>query len=554
MTFAGPLVAIVVSLVLFRRPSAVLIVTSAPILGVVWTLGLFALIGEELNPINGVVAPLALTIGLTDAVHMMLHIRQGIASGSSPQDAAGDAIRDAPGLAIRHVGAACMLTSLTTAVGFASLGIADIYILQRFGIDCAIAVVSAFLAVLTVVPLLGSTSLGKRTVLKSPGIGDSGAVPPLKWHAHVVRFAIRHRVPVLIGGIIVTGILIMDARRLDFDGKIQRGLPFGSPTQESFLRVDELFDGSLPFMLVVEWSPDAPPEPAELVEVVTAAHNSLAGGSINSPPLSILSIFEMIPGRDRSPERLVGELSHIPDERLSLFYDEERGRALIATRFRDAGSNEIAGVLDEMDLTLAEVADQHPGFEFATPESMPLFLRSGNAILLDLIDSLFLAVPITTLIIALAFRSLRFGLVALLPNIFPMAALASTMLLLGFPLQGTATTVFVMCFGIAVDDTIHALTVYRRLCNQGLPPREAIEQGFAEIGSAIMSTTIILIAGLSVVMLGQSMSTRYFGGLFVIGLLWAVVGDLLLLPAVLACFPPRRSAGSIESDGEADPF
>ena len=538
---AGPVVAILVSLVLFRRLAAVLIVTLAPIMGVVWTLGWFAVVGEELNPINGVVAPLALTIGLTDAVHMLLHIRNAIASGSTPQDAAGDAIRNAAGLAIRHVGAACMLTTLTTAVGFASLGIADMYVLRRFGIDCAVAVVCAFLAVVTIVPLLGSTPLGRATVRKSQSDERLKTDSTGKWHVRIVRFAVRRRVPVLVVGTILTGLLIWDARRLELDGRIRRGLPSGSSTEEAFLRVDDVFGGSLPFMLVVEWSPDDPPEPAELVDVVTAAHESLTGSGVNSPPLSILSIFEMIPGTDRSPERLVGELSHVPDERLSLFYDEELGRALIATRFRDAGSQEIQAALDEMDRKLALVAKEHDSFRFETPQSLPTFLRSGNTILVDLINSLFLAVPITTLIIMLAFRSPRLGLLSLLPNVFPMAALASTMLVLGIPLQATGTTVFVICFGVAVDDTIHALSVFRRLCRAGVPANEAIERAFAEIGDAIISTTIILIAGLSVVMLGQSMSTRYFGGLFIIGLLWAILADLLLLPALLAYFPPRQA-------------
>ncbi|OYW21526.1 MAG: hypothetical protein B7Z55_05710 [Planctomycetales bacterium 12-60-4] len=532
---------------LFRRMSSVLIVTAAPIVGVIWTLGWFALTGEELNPINGVVAPLALTIGLTDAVHTLLHIRQGIAAGSTPHAAAGHAIRE--------VGAACLLTSLTTAIGFASLEIAEFKLLRDFGRDCAAAVVIAFLAVMTIVPLLGSTWIGRRTVPKNMQ-ANTDQKPRHRlagtWYMHAVRFSIRNRVAVMIGGIAATILLIAYARNLELDVRVRRGLPIGSPTQLAYLDVDQQFGGSLPFTLLVEWSPDDPPESDELVDVVTAAHNALADSDISSPPLSMLTIFELIPGSNRSSDRLVGELLNLPDERLSLFYDEELGHALIVTRFQDVGSQAITDQLNRLDATLAAVAAEHPQFRFVIPESPPTALRSAGGILFDLLDSLFMAVPVTMLILALALRSLRLGLISMIPNIFPMAALAGTMMVLGIPLQLTGATVFVMCFGIAVDDTIHALTVFRRLCGEGVPPLQAIEQGFDEIGDAIISTTIILIGGISVVILGQSVMTEFFGGLFIGGLLWAFVGDLLLLPAALACFAARQEATteSVQPSGQ----
>ncbi len=531
---AGPCVAMLIAFVLFRRSASVLIVTAAPILGVIWTLGWFALSGEELNPINGVVAPLTLTIGMADAVHVLFHIRNSIATGSAPRDAAAQAIRD--------VGAACLLTSLTTAIGFASMAIADFQLLRQFGIDCTVGVVMAFIAVLTVVPLLCSTPLGRRTVTKLPANendAESQRRPLGRWHGRLARFAVRYRVPVFVGSFILTTLFVWSAQYLKVDIKLQRGLPAG-PTKQAFLQVDELFGGSLPFILAVSWSPDEPPEPEELVTVVTAAQRTLTGSSINSPPLSMLTIFEMMPGQDRSPERLVGELQRVADESLNLFYDGETGRACILTRFRDLGSGEMERLAYDMDRTLAKLKQEHPGFRFDRPDSLPVSLRSASGVILDLLESLFLSVVVTIVIIGLALRSVRFGLLALLPNIFPMAALAATMLLLGIPMLVIVATVFVICFGIAVDDTIHVLTVFGRLQREGVPTEEAIERTYADIGDAIVSTTVILVSGISVVMLGQSVTTKYFGGLFIVGLLWALLGDLLILPASLACFAQRR--------------
>ena len=533
---AGPCVAILIAFLIFRRPASVLIVTAAPVLGVIWTLGWFALVGEELNPINGVVAPLALTIGVANAVHLLFPIRNFIATGMSPRKAAAQAIRE--------IGAACLLTTMTTVIGFASMTIADFQLLRQFGIDCTVGVIMAFLAVSTVVPLLGSTSLGTHTVLKIHADGKNAGAKrrtPRRWHEAMARFAVRYRVQVFLGNLALTGLLMWSAQFLQFDVKLQRGLPNG-PTKQSFLQVDKLFGGSLPFILRVGWSPEDPPDPDELIEVMTAAQQTLSFSSINSPPLSILTIFDLIPGEDRSPGRLIRELQYVPEEYLKSFYDDQKGLASILTRFQDNGSSDIERLMNDMDRTLSALKQEHPKFHFNRPDSLPITLRSVSGVILDLVQSLLISVVVTIVVIALTLRSARYGLIALLPNLFPIAAMAGTMLLLGIPLLVIVATVFVMCFGFAVDDTIHVLSHFRRLTREGVPVQTAIALTYANIGGAIVSTTAILISGIGVVMLGQSLTTKYFGGLFILGLLWALLGDLLILPATLACFAPRSHA------------
>jgi len=528
---AGPVVAVIIAFILFRRLAAVLIVTTGPILGVVWTLGYFSLSGEQINPINGAVAPLALTIGLADSVHMMLHIRAGVQAGASPREAAAEAIR--------HVGAACLLTSLTTAIGFGSLAIADLYVLQRFGICCSAAVIAAFLAVVTVVPLLGSTFLGRYTVRPSDAADDVAATDTeLRWHGRVVQYVIQRRVAVLVASILITALMIWSASRQRVNIVLARSLPTGSEASRSFQFVDERF-GSLPVMISVEWSTEDPPAPGTVLNVIGKAHKALAAAPNVSPPLSLVTLFDQFPSKNPTAELFMKELDKIPDERLDLFFNEDTGQSFILARFQDVGSNKLENALVDVESKLGGISKEHPEFRFVLPESLPVLLRIANRAGTDLLLSLFLAVPITTLVIGLALRSLRLGLVSLLPNLFPMAALAATIYVMEIRLTLIVLTVFTMCFGIAVDDTIHALTAFKRQFQRGASAKESTVRAYIEIGNALVLTTVILIAGLSVLMLGQAEGIRTFGGLFVVGLVWAFVGDLVILPALLTCFPPR---------------
>ncbi|MCH8808186.1 MAG: MMPL family transporter, partial [Planctomycetes bacterium] len=151
---SGALLGILVAYLLFRRAAAVLIVVAAPLTGTLWTLGALGLVGEKLNVINSVLPTLVLVIGFTDAVHLMYDLRRSRRNRLTPQDAARSAIR--------HLVLACALTSITTAIGFGSLGVGRLEIIRHFGLACAAGTVLSFLAVITIVPLLAGTRLGRR--------------------------------------------------------------------------------------------------------------------------------------------------------------------------------------------------------------------------------------------------------------------------------------------------------------------------------------------------------------------------------------------------------
>src|SRR5690606_27047640 len=141
------------AVILFRGLSAVIVVSMAPMLGLFWTFGLFEFFDVEINELTVAVLPVLISmIGFTDGVHLMVYIRNCRAKGLSRLEAVTETIS--------KVGLACALTSLTTAIGFASLCQADSSFVRSFGLACGLGVVIAFFAVVTAVPLLASTWLG----------------------------------------------------------------------------------------------------------------------------------------------------------------------------------------------------------------------------------------------------------------------------------------------------------------------------------------------------------------------------------------------------------
>jgi len=149
-------VTLVIGILLLRNFSAVIITSTPHIFGTIWTLGAMGWIGIELTMLGSAMPALLTAIGFTDSIHLMLHMRREVAAGSS---ARAGAI-----LAIRRIGIACALTSLTTAVGFGSLVLASRPSVRDFGGCCAAGCVLTFVAVMAIVPLLSGTFLGRRCV------------------------------------------------------------------------------------------------------------------------------------------------------------------------------------------------------------------------------------------------------------------------------------------------------------------------------------------------------------------------------------------------------
>ena len=150
----GGAAAMLISMLLFRNLAAVFITAAAPLVGMVLSIGMLGLAGVPMNVVNHVLPSLVMVIAFTDSVHLMAFFRMRRGSGDSRMEAVRASVRD--------VGSACFLTSVTTAVAFASLAFAEAEVIRNFGIACAAATLLNFLVVVTVVPLLASTFLGDR--------------------------------------------------------------------------------------------------------------------------------------------------------------------------------------------------------------------------------------------------------------------------------------------------------------------------------------------------------------------------------------------------------
>ncbi|MEM7478304.1 MAG: MMPL family transporter, partial [Planctomycetota bacterium] len=317
---------LLMSLVLFRGVRAVIIVALAPVLGVFWTIGIIQFFDYSDNPLIDVILPVLISlVGLTDGVHLMVQIRKLRAQGLDKVQAAAKGLR--------HVGLACLLTSLTTAIGFGSLMLADSIWVQQFGFCSMIGVLLCFISVVTVIPLGCSSWLGHNI---EAGQESSLIDRNLNKIGGLITFVLNRRTPVAMLGIGLTVLCIVLSLQLRPDQRDSDQLPQSAEATQALYHVDKAFGGLEFSSIRVFWSRAVERDDAEILEVVTKVDKLLNSEELIGHPLSIRNLLDAQPGSGPLEERMT-LLELLPPPLKRAFYSPERRRAIVNFRVQDLG-------------------------------------------------------------------------------------------------------------------------------------------------------------------------------------------------------------------------
>jgi predicted RND superfamily exporter protein len=159
--------------------------------------------------------------------------------------------------------------------------------------------------------------------------------------------------------------------------------------------------------------------------------------------------------------------------------------------------------------------------------------RNIRQLIRDLGSSLLLELVVIGSILACAFRSPLVGIVSLIPNVFPLAAIGAVVVASGSTLEPATVIVFNVCLGLAVDDTVHVLAALRRHRRAGVSMAGSLRRAIAETGNAIIIGGVVLTVGFATVTVSSVPSLAGFGRLACAAVAAATVAELMLLPALV---------------------
>jgi predicted RND superfamily exporter protein len=446
----------------------------------------------------------------------VIHLRQGLEQGAAPAEASR--------AAVRQLALPCFLTSLTTAIGFGSLALTSNELIQRFGLSCAMGTVFAFLAVLSVVPLLGSTRLVKRSVKRTRK--QTRRITDV-WLGAMITGILRYRWPITAVGAALTLVLACTVTKLQTAVQLAEFLPDQSEAKIALEELDTQFGGCHSAYVVVDWPANQEAYSEDVQRAIFAAEETCQGDESLHYPLSITTMVRSVPGGD---PRL------IPEDTARQFIRPELRRAIIITRFQDRDAASHSEMLRDVREELSKLKKRFPGYQFHLTGTHVAIAQNLRQVIEDLARSLGMAALTIFGVLSLAFRSLRLGLISLIPNCLPMLLVACVLVWTGEPLRISSVVVFSIFLGIAVDDTIHSMSRFTQELRLGGDIEAAIQTSFLAVGRALLVTTAVLLVAFGSAWLGILPHNRMFARLGCTAMSAALFGDLVLLPAMLACF------------------
>ncbi|MCG3132696.1 MAG: Multidrug resistance protein MdtC [Phycisphaerae bacterium] len=529
-TLVGIALGLGMAVFLFRRPTEIVIVGAASVVGALWTLGVMGWAGEKTNVINVITPTLILVIGFEDAIHVMLHIQRARAEGMSPREAARSAVA--------RVGGACFMAALTTSIGFGSLVAAEAPLIRRLGVSCAVGAFLALGAVLVIVPTVAGGAAGKAISLERSRAMTSAFE---RFFERRIRPVLERPGRVVAVGAALTFVSVLLCTRLRPDNAWEQSVPSDSRTFAAWKTINDAFGGAQSVFGVITWPEGFAADSPEVLAAIGAAEACFHNNEATQYPLSVLSLARLTPigaGDAAAAVRLLRLAPAPVPALLARFVSEPKRTALVTGRIRDTGERDapLEGRLASLRAALSELSELHSGFTFHLTGTPAVADRSLRAMIGDLAASLASAAVVIFAVMALSFRSLRLGLISVLPNVLPLSLVGAALVVAGESLQIITVIVFSICLGLGVDNTIHLVNRFRSEAEADGDVRAAVRRSVRAVGWAIVTATLVLTTGFAGIVLSRIPSLRMFGALSCVALLASIGASLVLLPALLMLY------------------
>jgi hypothetical protein len=539
-------------LITMRSVSGSVLPIAVVLLAVVAARVAIPLLGWKDNNMLMLVPLVVLAIGVADSVHIVVHFLRVRGEGASGPEAARRSVS--------RLFKPCLLTSVTTAVGFLALQTASLAPLRQLGMLTGIGVMVAF--AFSVVTLPAALSL-------LPG-------NPASRHARLEAGFFSRMVEALPGFVesrrriifAAAGLLslagIWGITRLHVETNALELFREDDPIRVTTEELEDKAGGIGSLEIVVHSADEGGIRDPEILAAMDAFGAFLEKQPLVTGTLSVTDYLKTVNqamhgGADeafRIPETGALAAQYLllyeaadPARSLDRLLDITHSHARISARTRAGGSSEYKELQAAAEAFAAERFPPEVSIDYTGV--ITLYKNMGDYIIWSQIRSFLFALLIITVAMMIAFRSVVIGLLSLIPNVWPIALTLGFMGWRDIWLEPSTAMIAAVSIGIAVDDSVHFLSRYLEAERAGSPPREAVDKAFNLSGRAIVFTTVILLAGFFAISLSSFKPYVNFGLLCGIAILLALAGDLLILPAIFlgrrrpsrpAAAEPRRAA------------
>jgi predicted RND superfamily exporter protein len=539
--------------VFFRSSRAVIFSMIVIGIVVVWTVGTLAIFGYKITILTGLIPPVIVTIGITNAIYLLNKYHLEYDKNKNKLEAISSVVK--------KMGMATFLTNLTVAIGFLTLLSTDILVLREFGIVAGINIMALFFVSLVMIPSV-----------------FSWLPTPTERHLRHLNFRIMNQFLQTIDGVVTrqrAGIYIASITlalgsaygiwHLRSVSYMVDDVPEESTVKKDMQFFEANFSGIMPLEMVVEFKtkkrrPLLEIKNLRMIEKFEAYLDSIPEVS---KPVSVLSFVKASKQAfyNNNPDKY--SLPSTQERNFILrymkgqsdntglfksFVDSTFSKMRISAQMADIGSERMDSLVNysiEPKMKSIFIAEGQDSIITSITGTTKLFIKGNKFLIANLKESLLLAFLLITLSMAALFANVRMIIISLIPNLLALMITAGLMGYFGIPLKASTALIFSITFGISVDNSIRFLAKYRQeiLSNNFKIPL-AVTDSILETGKSIIYTSIVLFAGFIIFAFSDFGGTIALGVLTSTTLIISMFTNLILLPALILTFDrPKKQKG-----------
>ncbi|EID7697027.1 MMPL family transporter [Vibrio parahaemolyticus] len=540
------LVVILVFLTIMLRSILSVIATLIVIIGsVMATMGISGWAGMFLSTATVNVPTLIMTLAVADCVHVIATMRQSMKNGFTKVQSIERSI------ALNFV--PILITSVTTAIGFLMMNMSDSPVLRDFGNLSALGVMVACFLSVTLLPALlkllpihvkMETSQDQKHVMDR--LGD---------------FVISQRralLPLSVAVIVVCASLIplnkVNDESVEYFGQrneFRQAADFmeerisGMTNISIAIKTNESQGIAAPDFLNTigefsSWLRDQPETDhvATLADVYKRLNKNMHGDD---------EAYYLLPQERELAAQylLLYEMSLPYGLDLNNQINVDKSSIKMVLTVANLGSVELVDLENRIYQWFAEHA---PQYQVVASSPSLMFAHIGETNMASMLSTLPITLVLISALLIFALRSVRLGLISLMPNIAPAVIGFGLWALISGEINLGLSVVVTLTLGIVVDDAVHFLSKYQRARREGQTAEQAVRYAFHTVGRALWITTVVLVAGFSVLAMSSFRLNADMGQLSAIVIFIALVVDFLFLPTLLMLFDKKAYLQESPSD------
>jgi predicted RND superfamily exporter protein len=514
---------------LYRRLIDIIFPVGVVVCAATILLGLMGFLGKSIDLMSSLLPAIMFVIGMADIIHINTHFRELIKKGKGKKAS----IR----LAIKEVGLATFITSATTAIGFLTLLTSDIPSIRQFATFAASGIMIAFVlaitlfpAILYLIPAPDQQKLGQNT----------GRILP--W---MLAKTLKNRKAIVITSLLLLlacGLLIPNLR---VDNYLNEDLPAEHPIRQSYRFMDTYFGGvrSLEMTISSDNNIFSQEVISQIDEIEQYLEKKYEASVLLSAPRIIKSINQAYAGGNSSqfiipPPDLFKKLQvpihkAIRSGTIDPIYHAPSNTARFYARVPDFGGKKYSQLNEEMMLHLTKT---YPHLKFKLTGIPYLIDVNNQKMVLDMVLAIGAALLLVGILMGFLFKDPIIMISAFIANFLPLLLIVGVLVLFDIYINVPTAIIFTIAFGISVDDSIHFLSRIKVELQKGRSFLYAIKRSVLSTGKAVIYTSLIIFSGFGAMLFSDFTSTLRFGLLVSLCLVFALLADLILLPALLTLF------------------